>query len=751
MDVFKTLILDTPTVEGATGTVTSVDLTAGTGISVSGGPITSSGSITVTNTSPDQTVALTGGTGISTSGTYPNFTITNDAPDQTVSIASGTGISVTGSYPSFTVTNSSPSLGGDVVGPASSTDNGIVRFDGTTGKLVQDSGVSISDANLLTTTALTVNDNTTLGSSNTDTVNFNARVASDINPATDNTYDLGVTGHEWRNLNIDGTANIDSLVADTADINGGTIDGTAIGATTPSTVAGTTGTFSGIVSTSSDYRLNAASYLRTAIGTGSGWLGGYNITSSAGVKHDSTGAVAGINFIDDGTVKIYAGTSQTAGTVATSVSTFTSTGLNSTAIGATTPSTGAFTTLSATGAITGTAVEAFIANTGASANSKFIDLANTAGVAQVGVAATGQAFLFGSQDTLIYGDGAVVGTFSSTGLAVTGAITSTVANNVLTLRSSVGNATNKISFGTSGEWSLINYSDATGYLSIGQPAGRSYGVNIQTNGANVGVFTATGLAVTGAISQTSPAISINNASAGINFGSGATEQIYRTGSALGVYAASTTVGLFSATGLAVTGTISATARITTNESTTRSGLTNATITAINTSTAGSGSPSLYVENNSDTGYGAIYAYAKGTRSGISPAIVTQLDGTTTDYHIAFINDNGIVGSISTNGSATTYNTSSDYRLKEITGPVVNSGSFIDALKPKVGTWKLDGSKFVGFIAQELNEVFPEAVSAGDVGDEIDKSMASCCTAELVPVLVAEIQSLRKRLAALESK
>jgi hypothetical protein len=120
-----------------------------------------------------------------------------------------------------------------------------VRYDSTTGKLVQNSGVTISDANLLTTTDLTVNDDTTLGSSNTDTVNFNARVASDINPATDNTYDLGVTGHEWRNLNIDGTANIDSLVADTADINGGTIDGTTIGATTPSTGAFTTLTASG--------------------------------------------------------------------------------------------------------------------------------------------------------------------------------------------------------------------------------------------------------------------------------------------------------------------------------------------------------------------------------------------------------------------------------------------------------------------------------------------------------------------------
>jgi len=113
-------------------------------------------------------------------------------------------------------------------------------FNGTVGATTPTTGVF---------TGLTVNDNSTLGSNNSDTVNFNARVASDINPATDNLYDLGVTGHEWRNLNIDGTANIDSLVADTADIDGGTIDGTAIGGTTPSTVAGTTATFSGAVST----------------------------------------------------------------------------------------------------------------------------------------------------------------------------------------------------------------------------------------------------------------------------------------------------------------------------------------------------------------------------------------------------------------------------------------------------------------------------------------------------------------------
>ena len=60
------------------------------------------------------------------------------------SVSAGTGIS----YNSTTgvITNSSPSLGGDVVGPASATDNAIVRFDATTGKLIQNSAVTIDDA-----------------------------------------------------------------------------------------------------------------------------------------------------------------------------------------------------------------------------------------------------------------------------------------------------------------------------------------------------------------------------------------------------------------------------------------------------------------------------------------------------------------------------------------------------------------------------------------------------------------------------
>ena len=58
-------------------------------------------------------------------------------------------------------------------------------------------------------------------------------INEDLLPDSDNARDLGSAAKEFKDLHLDGTANIDSLVADTADINGGTIDGTSIGATTP--------------------------------------------------------------------------------------------------------------------------------------------------------------------------------------------------------------------------------------------------------------------------------------------------------------------------------------------------------------------------------------------------------------------------------------------------------------------------------------------------------------------------------------
>ena len=135
-----------------------------------------------------------------------------------------------------------------------------------TGGTINGTTIGATTATTGAFTTLTVNDNATFGSSNTDTINFVGRINSDFDPATDNTYDLGRVGHEWRDLYIDGTANIDSLIADTADINAGTIDNTTIGATTPQN--GSFVNLSVTGTTSFDGSQGTAGQVLTSAGTG---------------------------------------------------------------------------------------------------------------------------------------------------------------------------------------------------------------------------------------------------------------------------------------------------------------------------------------------------------------------------------------------------------------------------------------------------------------------------------------------------
>jgi hypothetical protein len=86
------------------------------------------------------------------------------------------------------------------------------------------------------------------------------------------------------------------------------------------------------------------------------------------------------------------------------------------------------------------------------------------------------------------------------------------------------------------------------------------------------------------------------------------------------------------------------------------------------------------------------------------AIASHVNTTSgTRYHIGFGDGTTWTerGTISTNGTSTTYATSSDYRLKDITGPITNSGAYIDSLNPVEGTWKADGTPFVGLIAHDV--------------------------------------------------
>jgi len=123
-------------------------------------------------------------------------------------------------------------------------------------------------------------------------------------------------------------------------------------------------------------------------------------------------------------------------------------------------------------------------------------------------------------------------------------------------------------------------------------------------------------------------------------------------------------------------------------------------------------------------------------------------GTTGVPFINFLYGATTVGSITTTGSATAYNTSSDARLKENIADADDAGAVIDAIQVRKFDWKVDGEhQRYGMVAQELQTVAPEAVSAPESPDE----MMGVDFSKLVPMLIKEIQQLRQRVAQLEEK
>lgn len=144
----------------------------------------------------------------------------------------------------------------------------------------------------------------------------------------------------------------------------------------------------------------------------------------------------------------------------------------------------------------------------------------------------------------------------------------------------------------------------------------------------------------------------------------------------------------------------------------------------------------------DTGNGTVLSSTGGY-------IISRRTSGATQTHLQFVNGGATVGNISSSTTATTYSTSSDYRLKNITGPITNSGAYIDSLNPVEGTWKADGSVFVGLIAHEVQEASRTPVATGvKDGDEMQGMDYS--SSEIIANLIAEVKSLRARVAQLES-
>ena len=134
--------------------------------------------------------------------------------------------------------------------------------------------------------------------------------------------------------------------------------------------------------------------------------------------------------------------------------------------------------------------------------------------------------------------------------------------------------------------------------------------------------------------------------------------------------------------------------------------------------------------------------------------------------INFYNGSGnVAGTISvpTNSSTTTtvtYNTSSDYRMKENIAPMTGALAKVTQLKPVTYTWKANGYNGQGFIAHELAEVVPECVTGEKdaVDAEGNPQYQGIDTSFLVATLTAAIQEqqamieeLKTKVAALEVK
>jgi hypothetical protein len=156
------------------------------------------------------------------------------------------------------------------------------------------------------------------------------------------------------------------------------------------------------------------------------------------------------------------------------------------------------------------------------------------------------------------------------------------------------------------------------------------------------------------------------------------------------------------------------------------------------------------------------------------AIRTNSNNTTTHWHLEFHNANGRVGNITTDGGVTQFNTSSDYRLKENVVTEWDATTRLKQLKPSRFNFIADADTTVdGFLAHEVQEIVPEAISGTKDGLEVWREgeelpdgvsvgnnkldddgntiplMQGIDQSKLVPLLVKTIQELEARITALE--
>jgi hypothetical protein len=145
-------------------------------------------------------------------------------------------------------------------------------------------------------------------------------------------------------------------------------------------------------------------------------------------------------------------------------------------------------------------------------------------------------------------------------------------------------------------------------------------------------------------------------------------------------------------------------------------------------------------------------------SGASRGLVQSINANTRLQE--YLVSGSTVGFISTDGTNTTYSTSSDYRLKNTIAPMTGALAKVALLKPCTYKWNADGSDGQGFIAHELAEVVPQCVTGEKdaVNEDGNPQYQGIDTSFLVATLTAALQeahglikNLETRISALEAK
>jgi hypothetical protein len=154
-----------------------------------------------------------------------------------------------------------------------------------------------------------------------------------------------------------------------------------------------------------------------------------------------------------------------------------------------------------------------------------------------------------------------------------------------------------------------------------------------------------------------------------------------------------------------------------------------------------GSGNLLVGTTTQNGLGGTTIGA-----GSSQPYVLMNATAATSEPLTFRYNSTTVGKITQTTSATSYVTSSDYRLKENIAPMTGALDKVALLKPVTYNWKLDGSDGQGFIAHELAEVCPDAVQGEKDAVNEDGSIKpqGIDTSFLVATLTAAIQELNAK-------